>query len=357
MNNFLQSDANNPIAPVTFSAFLQAELPDALLSNVYDASRRDDFIGSVVDLASINQKAEQLTKFELTSFYEPSQIEHATQQPTGYLLRCESLFGGSREVEFGLFGDQRDFITGQTLSECCSSYEADFLDQADELTSPPPHIHSLFSTEASVGSFNEVSVRGDSDAIYLSYLLGYDVLSRDYDIFKKGFKAGMAEAEATIEGLFEIIRSLIPKAGYTFTGVQFAGGFAENVSGHQIATTGIQTRYSLEMMERALEIIQDKVQGFPEEYRVDADDIVDDLSQDVRKESINTARIGRRLKRLVSLSLDAEEIQADTINLVDSLDDFVRNIIVVAALAGVPTEQVFKARFKTRLHFRCTHVE
>ena len=63
VDNFLPSNTENPVAPVTLSAFLQVESAPLQIGAIHTRCRSDSsLVGSSIDFDSINQAAHRLSK-------------------------------------------------------------------------------------------------------------------------------------------------------------------------------------------------------------------------------------------------------------------------------------------------------
>ena len=94
-------------------------------------------------------------------------------------------------------------------------------------------------------------------------------------------------------------------------------------------------------MKQVIGSLRERFENFPNARKDDAIDIVDDLQLDIQQTPLNKDRTGRRLRRLVAIASCSEDVQNGTDELVDSLSDFTKNIIVIAGITGISTERVF----------------
>ncbi|MFG6105345.1 pentapeptide repeat-containing protein [Leptothoe sp. EHU-05/26/07-4] len=121
---------------------------------------------------------------------------------------------------------------------------------------------------------------------------------------------------------------------YDMRGAQFAGGFVETVQGSQSGGTINHHHYhhapNTEDITRLLTALRDQAQTFPTEQKDEVLDILEALQDDLAKPKLDQPRIGRRLKKLVTLDATTS----------GDLTTFTANVIELTEALGIPIEQV-----------------
>lgn len=340
MDNFLPLDANNPISPATLAAFLQLE--DAATQIVLSSShgRSSNSVGYRIDLRSVNQTADSLGEFSAITSNEFSYYSPDTLNLSGsFLIEHSHAINTRQENRESFYQTEVDYVTGQSSSgKDITLKKGIFLASIDPLTGLQEYTEKHSSLNKDI---RDSEAEGLSDPIYLSYLLDYSIWARDYDAFKQGFEAGTKASELIIKRLENILEVVIAKVGNDYSGSQFAGGVAENVWRDQVSSNRREHGYQSVATRKIIDSLRERVEEFPVLHKEDAMDLVDDLQLDMQQTPLNKGRIGRRLKRLVTLALCSETIQIHNIELVNRLSEFTKNIITIARMADASTEQVF----------------
>ena len=120
----------------------------------------------------------------------------------------------------------------------------------------------------------------------------------------------------------------VPK--YDMRGTQFAGGFADTVQGSQSGGTINNHGPNTEDITRLITTLRDQAQTFPTDQKDEALDTLEALQDELAKPDPDQPRIGRRLKKLVTLGA---AIARPT-------SDFTNKIIELTEKLGIPIEQV-----------------
>ena len=344
MDNFLPSDIENPIAPITLSAFLQIELiPPQISGAIYGHSGDRTSVGSIIDFDSINQTANRLSQSQGFASDNISYLEYNILKPSDPIFLEEySSLHTKKQADRENSSIEIDPVTGQSFLSRFSNIGTDISSiEIDPITGPFPHPRLYSSVGEDMKYLETCRTQDIPDSVYLSYLLDYSVWSRDCAAFKRGFDAGAESLKPTIDRLESIIHALIPKVGHDFSRAQFAGGFAESVGRDQLSINNSDFIYQSVGIKQAIGSLREWARDFPNICKEDAIDVIDDLQLDIQQNPPNQNRIGRRLRRLVALASGSEEAQAGTAKLISSLSDFTKNIIVIAEIVGVSTERVF----------------
>ncbi|MEM9136595.1 MAG: pentapeptide repeat-containing protein [Cyanobacteria bacterium P01_F01_bin.42] len=127
---------------------------------------------------------------------------------------------------------------------------------------------------------------------------------------------------------------------YDLSNAQFAGGFAETVQGDQIGGTINNYGPSTTDLTRLLAALRDQAQTFPTDQRDEANDALDLLERDLKEEQPDQARIGRRLKKLVTLGAAIGTIASGAAAVSGDVSTFTGNVIELTEKLGIPIEQV-----------------
>lgn len=153
---------------------------------------------------------------------------------------------------------------------------------------------------------DRAAIESELKQIYSSRLA---VLETQYEERLKLQGVQIEDARRTIEvekqekiSLMEIIKTMAENQSpkYDLRGAQFAGGLAETVQGNQIG--GIINNHGAKLNDIAqlLSTLREQAQTFPDEYKEDVLDNINDLETDLKKASPDQNKIKRRLKRLVA---------------------------------------------------------
>ena len=121
---------------------------------------------------------------------------------------------------------------------------------------------------------------------------------------------------------------------YDMRGAQFGGGFIETNYGTQYGGT-INNNYgpNTEDITRLLAALRDQAQAFPTDKKDEALDILEALEGDLTEPEPDQGRIGRRLKKLVTLG-------AAIARPISDFTTFIANVIELTEKLGIPIEQV-----------------
>ncbi|PZO20877.1 MAG: hypothetical protein DCF25_05855 [Leptolyngbya foveolarum] len=142
--------------------------------------------------------------------------------------------------------------------------------------------------------------------------------------------------------LVEIIKTMAENQGpkYDMRGAQFAGGIAEIVQGDQVGGTINNYGAKLEDITQLLSTLREQAQTFPDEYRDNVLDTIDDLEMDIKKDSPDSNKIGRRLKRLVAAASAAGVIAGGAATFSSDMKDFASNVVELTEVLDLPIEFV-----------------
>ena len=134
---------------------------------------------------------------------------------------------------------------------------------------------------------------------------------------------------------------------YDLRGAQFAGGMAETVQGDQVGGTIHNYGAKIEDITQLLSTLRKQAQAFPDEYKADALDTIDDLEIDIKKTAPDQNRIGRRLKRLVAVASaigaitgGAAAFSGDMNEIATNITEFTGNVIELTEVLELPIEFV-----------------
>lgn len=145
---------------------------------------------------------------------------------------------------------------------------------------------------------------------------------------------------ATLEGVLTSMANSHQGPKYDLRGAQFSGGMAETVQGDQIGGTINNYGAKLEVITQLLFALREQAQAFPDEYRNDALDTINDLEADLKKAPPDQNKMRRRLKRLVAAASAVGAITGSAATFSGNLNDFTDNISEISKTIGIPIEQI-----------------
>lgn len=146
--------------------------------------------------------------------------------------------------------------------------------------------------------------------------------------------------KATLIGVISAMANSQQGPKYDLRGAQFAGGMAETVQGNQSGGTINNYGVKLEEVARLLSALREQAQTFPDEYREDALDAINDLELDLKEASPDPNRIGRRLKRLAAAASAAGMIAGGAATFSSDVKNFASNVVELTEVLDVPIEFV-----------------
>lgn len=155
------------------------------------------------------------------------------------------------------------------------------------------------------------------------------------------------QTRATLVQLMATMAKQVPKYDLRYS--QFAGGFAETVQGNQVG--GIVINHSdennhsangFEDITNLLSTLRTHAQSFPGIQKEETLDILEDLERDLTEEPLDLNRIGRRLKKLITISTQLAELAtglaSNVVTIYGALTDFTTNVIELTKKLGIPIE-------------------
>lgn len=127
---------------------------------------------------------------------------------------------------------------------------------------------------------------------------------------------------------------------YDLRGAQFAGGMAETVQGDQVGGTINNYGAKSENITQLLSILREQAQAFPNDYKADALDTIDDLEVNVKEVASDQNKIGRRLKRLVAIASAVGAITGGVATFSGDLKAFTNNVFELTEILELPIEAI-----------------
>lgn len=127
---------------------------------------------------------------------------------------------------------------------------------------------------------------------------------------------------------------------YVFNQSQFGGSFAETVQGNQEG--GIINNYgaSTEDITHLLTTLREQANTFSTDLKDEALDTLEALQDDLAKSDPDQSRIGRRLKRLLTIATAIGVIASGAATISGDLTTFTTNVTELTRKLGIPIEQV-----------------
>ena len=159
--------------------------------------------------------------------------------------------------------------------------------------------------------------------------------------------AAERQERATMIGVISSMANSQQGPKYDLRGAQFAGGMAETVQGNQFGGTINNYGAKIEDITQLLSTLRKQAREFPDEYKADALDTIDDLEIDIKKTAPDQNKIGRRLKQLVAVASAIGAIAGTTATFSDDMNEitsnvteFTSNVIELTEVLELPIELV-----------------
>ena len=142
----------------------------------------------------------------------------------------------------------------------------------------------------------------------------------------------------TFLGVIETMTESQQGPKYDLRGAQFGGGMAEVVKGNQVGGTINNYGAKLKDIAQLLSNLREQAKTFPDEYRDDALDTINDLEMDLKEASPNRNKIGRQLKRLVAAASAVGVITGGAATFSGDLKEFTGNVVELTEVLKLPVE-------------------
>ena len=140
---------------------------------------------------------------------------------------------------------------------------------------------------------------------------------------------------ATLLGVVTSMANIQQGPQYDLRGAQFAGGMANTVNGNQVGGTINNYGTRSDEIVRLLTSLRQIAQEFPDEQKIEALDSIGDLEVEIKKNSLDLPRIGRRLKRLTAIAATVGLITGGAAEVTEDLRNFTENVTEIAEVIDI----------------------